>query len=272
MTYDLNKIYCADCYEAIREIPDKSVDCIYTDIPYLYEQGGSGNSELGERTARKRLRLMGIDDSLAEQNGITYGKLLKQAKKGECEQDGENIENGIDYSILDDFCRVLKSINCFIWCSKLQIFDIMNYFVGKKSCLFEILTWDKTNPTPQTNNCWLPDIEYCLYFREKGAVKLNDGYDHKSKWYVSGANKRDKGKFEHDTIKPLTLVQRHLAHATQPNDIVLDPFIGSGTTAVACKNLGRNFIGFEKNPKWHKIACDRLNNIQANGQISLFTE
>ena len=131
MTYDLNKIYCADCYEAIREIPDKSVDCIYTDIPYLYEQGGSGNSELGERTARKRLRLMGIDDSLAEQNGITYGKLLKQAKKGECEQDGENIENGIDYSILDDFCRVLKSINCFIWCSKLQIFDIMNYFVWK---------------------------------------------------------------------------------------------------------------------------------------------
>ena len=147
----------------------------------------------------------------------------------------------------------------------------MNYFVGKKSCLFEILTWDKTNPTPQTNNCWLPDIEYCLYFREKGAVKLNDGYDHKSKWYVSGANKRDKGKFEHDTIKPLTLVQRHLAHATQPNDIVLDPFIGSGTTAVACKNLGRNFIGFEKNPKWHKIACDRLNNTDASGQLSLFT-
>ncbi|MBD5086679.1 MAG: site-specific DNA-methyltransferase [Clostridiales bacterium] len=47
--------------------------------------------------------------------------------------------------------------------------------------------------------------------------------------------------------------------------------MGSGTTAVACKNLGRQFIGFEVNPKWHKIAVDRLNNIQANGQMTLFT-
>lgn len=271
MTYEPNNIYCVDCYEAIKFIPDKSVDCIYTDIPYLYEQGGSGSSELGERTARKRLRLMGIDDTIAEQNGITYGELLKQAKKGNCEQERESIENGIDYSIFDEFCRVLKNINLFIWCSKLQILDIMNYFVGGKGCLFEILTWNKTNPTPQTNNCWLPDIEYCLYFREKGVVKLNDGYEHKSKWYVSGANKKDKDRFTHDTIKPLSLVQRHLQHATQPNDIVLDPFIGSGTTAVACKNLGRKYIGFEINPKWHKIACDRLNNTDASGQLSLFT-
>lgn len=270
--YALNTIYCVDCYEAIKRLPDKSVDCIYTDIPYLYEQGGSGSSELGERTARKRLRLMGIDDTLAKQNGITYGELLKQAKNGDCEQERESIENGIDYSIFDEFCRVLKNINLFIWCSKLQILDIMNYFVGGKGCLFEILTWNKTNPTPQTNNCWLPDIEYCLYFREKGVVKLNDGYDHKSKWYVSGANKKDKDKFTHDTIKPLSLVQRHLQHATQPNDIVLDPFIGSGTTAVACKNLGRKYIGFEINPKWHNIAINRLNNIQANGQLTFFTE
>lgn len=272
MKYELNKIYCADCYQAIKDIPDKSIDCIYTDIPYLYQQGGSGNSELGERTARKRLRLMGIDDTLAEKNGITYGDLLKQAKKGDCEQERVSIENGIDYSIFDEFCRVLKHINCFIWCSKLQIPDILNYFVTGGGCLFEILTWNKTNPTPQVNNCWLPDIEYCLYFREKCAVKLNDGYENKSKWYISGANKKDKDKFEHDTIKPLALVTRHILHATQPNDIVLDTFMGSGTTAVACKNTGRNFIGFEINPKWHKIACDRLNNTQANGQIGLFTE
>lgn len=100
---------------------------------------------------------------------------------------------------------------------------------------------------------------------------MNDGYELKSKLYQSPTNKKDKDKFEHATIKPLTFVQRHIAHATQPNNIVLDPFMGSGTTAVACKNLGRQFIGFEINPKWHKIACDRLNNIDASGQLSLFT-
>ncbi|GHU98387.1 hypothetical protein FACS1894211_02050 [Clostridia bacterium] len=64
---------------------------------------------------------------------------------------------------------------------------------------------------------------------------------------------------------------RHLKHATSETDIVLDPFIGSGTTAVACKELNRQYIGFEIDPKWHKIATDRLNNIDAHGQISMMT-
>lgn len=132
------------------------------------------------------------------------------------------------------------------------------------------MTWNKTNPTPTTNNSWLPDIEYCLYFREKG-ISYNDGYELKSKWYISPANKSDKDKFEHPTIKPLEFVERHLLHTTQPNDIVADFFIGSGTTAVACKNTGRQYIGFELNPKWHKVATDRLNNIDANGQMSFIT-
>lgn len=53
---------------------------------------------------------------------------------------------------------------------------------------------------------------------------------------------------------------------------ILDPFIGSGTTAVAAKELNRNFIGFEINKKYYDIACDRLNGINANGQTSIFTD
>ena len=101
-------------------------------------------------------------------------------------------------------------------------------------------------------------------------MPLNDGYENKSKWYTSAINKRDKDTFEHPTIKPLPLVKRHLLHATQPNDIVLDCFMGSGTTAIACKEIDRQFIGFEISEKWCKVANDRLNNIDANGQISLF--
>ena len=165
----------------------------------------------------------------------------------------------------------MEKVNIFIWCSKMQIFDIMKFFLEHEDydLHYEILTWNKTNPTPCTNNVWLPDLEYCLYFREKG-VPLNDGYENKSKWYTSAINKRDKDTFEHPTIKPLPLVKRHLLHATQPNDIVLDCFMGSGTTAIACKEIDRQFIGFEISEKWCKVANDRLNNIDANGQISLF--
>ena len=139
----------------------------------------------------------------------------------------------------------------------------MNYF-DKLGTYFEILTWGKTNPVPSCKNTWLPDIEYCLYFREAG-VKLNDGYTLKSKWYTSSTNVADKKLFLHPTIKPLPLVERHLKHATQSGDLVLDCFLGSGTTAMACKNIGRDYIGFEISEEYYKIACDRLNGITASG-------
>ena len=237
--FETDHIYCEDSYKAIKELPDKCIDCIYTDIPYLYDNGGGGSSDLA-----KRIRVVS-DEYLV------------------------NIKDGIDFKILDEFIRVMKKINVFIWCSKLQILDIMKFFVDKHDCFFEILTWNKTNPTPATNNTLLPDIEYCLYFREKG-VTLNDGYELKSKWYDSPINKKDKDKFEHPTIKPLALVKRHLLHTTQPNDIVADFFMGSGTTCVASKDIGRHYIGFEIEPKWFKIAGKRLNKIDASGQIGLF--
>ena len=269
-----NEVYCVDSYKAIKFIPDKSVDCVYVDIPYLYNQGGSGSSELGERTAKKRLELMGASDKYINDN--TSKKEALRIAKNKIKQhiDFISIEDGIDYSILDEFVRVMKKINCFIWCSKLQIFDIMKYFLGGglqgREVYFEILTWNKTNPTPTTNNSWLPDIEYCLYFREKGVI-YNDGYELKSKWFESPANKKDKDKFNHPTIKPVELVKRHLLHTTQPNDVVLDCFMGSGTTCVACKDIGRKYIGFEISEKWFKVAQDRLNNLDATGQFSMFT-
>ena len=96
----LNKISCGDSYKLIKELPDNSVDCVYTDIPYLYDSGGlSSTSPLDARIAKKRQEL-------------------------------KFISNGIDYSILDEFKRVLKKINMFIWCSKNQLLDIMKWGGG----------------------------------------------------------------------------------------------------------------------------------------------
>ena len=237
--FETDHIYCEDSYKAIKDLPDKCIDCIYTDIPYLYESGGKGTSPLGQRIAR-----------------LNYEEIT-------------DIRKGIDLSIINEMIRIMKNINIFIWCSRQQVLDILKIF-EQYDCNYDILVWCKDNPTPQTNNTWLSDVEYCLYFREKGKVKFNDGYELKSKWYSSPINKKDKDKFEHPTIKPLALVKRHLLHTTQPDDIVADFFMGSGTTCVASKDTGRHYIGFEIEPKWFKIAQDRLNCITANGQTSLF--
>lgn len=238
---ELNKIHLGDCYELIKQLPDKSVDCVYTDVPYLYSNGyHKHENNCG----------VGITDSFVESLSTMI--------------------NGIDYKIYDDFVRICKKVNVFIWCSKEQVLDTLNYFEQGRY-LFDILFWGKSNPQPLARNSYLADTEYCLHLREKG-VPLNDGYELKSKWYSGAINKRDKDLYEHPTIKPLALVKRHILHATQPNDIILDPFMGSGTTAVAAQETGRQFIGFEIESKWHKIACDRVKGITATGQFSLFNQ
>lgn len=108
-------------------------------------------------------------------------------------------------------------------------------------------------------------------FREKGVCLLNDGYELKHKYYISSTNKDDKDDYLHPTIKPIEFVEKHIAHSTQVGDTVFDPFLGSGTTALAAKHLGRKYIGFEINEKYYKIAVDRMNGINQKGEIDLFS-
>ena len=241
---ETNKIYLGDSYQLMKDIPNQSVDCVYTDVPYLYTQSGNGEGRGSE-----------LNKSIRNKN-----RQLSDA----------NIVDGFDYNLLGEMVRVCKKINIFIWCSRLQILDILKYFENL-DCTYDILVWNKTNPIPATNNVWLSDIEYCLYFRGKG-VKLNDGYEIKSKWFTTPINQNDKNEFSHPTIKPLELVKRHLLHATQPDDIVLDPFMGSGTTCVASQEIGRKYIGMEIDSTYFRISKDRLNGINVSGQTSIFTD
>ncbi|MCX4366483.1 MAG: site-specific DNA-methyltransferase [Clostridia bacterium] len=239
MSFELNKIYFADCYEAIKQIPNKSVDLIVTDPPYDINV----NHGAGAFGVKKKLH---------------YEQFIE-------------ISNGYREEILDDFIRVLKRINLYIWCSKKQIPTLIDYFVKKRNCYWNLISWHKNNVCPVCNNTYAQDTEYCLFFREEG-VRLYGNYASKKTYYVTNMNTCDKKKFKHPTIKRLDIIQNLISNSSRENDIVLDPFMGSGTTAVACKNLGRNFIGFEFNQQWHKIACDRLNNVQADGQITMFTD
>ena len=238
--FELNKVYNEDCYKAIKDIPDNSVDCIYVDIPYLYMGGGGGTSRIA----------------------LQVSKMKQELKEN-------NIYDGIDYKIFEDFVRIMKKINCFIWCSKEQIYPILDWWMKNTNCTYQIMCWCKTNPVPMCNGNWLSDIEYCLYFNR--GTKLNDCFELKSKWYLSPLNQKDKERFSHPTIKPLELVKRHILHTTQKGEVVVDFFCGSGTTCVASKNTDRNYLGFEVEKKWWEVATNRLNNVDAKGQISLFT-
>lgn len=281
-----NNIYLGDAYELIKQMPDKSVDIIYTDIPYLIEFGGGTESALSTRIQKTGHELGSENSTRALDKKIellrqkmTDAKTKDEYEKWHAQHSNllnkrnlatANIVNGIDYKILDEFVRVCKSIYVYIWCSKEQIYDLMQYFVGKHKCRFNLLVWCKTNCVPAVNNTWLPNIEHCLVFKGQDAPRYNDGYENKSKWYISSTNKFDKDQYDHPTIKPLELVERHLRHSCKEGDVVFDPFLGSGTTALAAKHLGLKYIGFEINEQYFKIAQDRLKGINQKGELNLF--
>lgn len=237
----LNKITCGDCYELIKQLPNHSIDLIVTDPPYLIKNTKAGG---GSQLSKS---IQGMNDELAE--GI--------------------LTEGIKVEILDDFMRVMKRPNIYIWCNHKQIPMYLDYFVNKHKCSFDVIVWVKTNAMPLFNNKYLTDKEYCLYFR-KGAYCNPQSYEEAKTVYFQPINVADKKLFDHTTIKPINIISTLIKNSSKENDIVLDCFMGSGTTAIACKETDRQFIGFEISQKWCKVANDRLNNIDAKGQISLF--
>ena len=161
---------------------------------------------------------------------------------------------GFDTAVLDELVRVMRKVNIYIWCNKEQIKQYLEYFEG---CNMDLLTWHKTNPVPTCNNKYLSDTEYLLFFREKG-VKVYGSYQTKRKFYVTQTNKKDKDKYKHPTVKPVEIMENIITNSSQEGETVLDCFMGSGTTGVACVNTNRRFIGMEKEEKYFEIAKQRI--------------
>lgn len=151
-----------------------------------------------------------------------------------------------------------KKINVIVFCNKCQVLDYLKHFVEERKCFFEILIWVKTNPVPLANGAYLRDKEYILAFWESGAERNVNCVKNAHTVFFEPINQRDKKFFSHPTIKPLSIVSKLVISASRAGGVILDPFMGSGTTAVACKDNGRHFIGFEQNPKWCEIANGRL--------------
>jgi site-specific DNA-methyltransferase (adenine-specific) len=155
-----------------------------------------------------------------------------------------NLDRGFDSLLLE------QHDNWFCFCGKQQLYDV----VGRALCgNWMLITWCKKNPTPLTNNNYLPDTEYIVHKYSKG--RLFGEYKDKSRFYVSNTG---KSPYDHPTVKPTSLIIKLLRLGTQERDTVLDPFMGSGTTLVAAKQLGRKAIGIEIEEKYCEIAVNRL--------------
>lgn len=235
-----NNIYLGDSYELIKDIPDKSVDLIVTDPPYEISGLHSGQHGIFKK-----------------RGGHRYEQELLDS----------NLHKGIDLKILDDFVRVMKKINIYLWCNKEQIYDYLTYFVKERKCNWEMIIWAKENPAPFLNGHYLKDKEYCLYFWEKG-VKVNPTWESGKTVYISKVNITDKNNYGHPCIKPIEIIENLIKNSG--GGVIFDPFVGSGTTCLAAKHLNCNYIGFEINERYYKIATDRLNGINIKGEMNLF--
>lgn len=219
---EYNKIYNMDCMEGIKLLEDHSIDLVVIDPPYKLDLNKIKNATSFNSYANDLLHL----------------------------------KDGFDLKVLDLLLTKMKKINIYIYCSKRQIQELLEYF-SNKNCNYEVLTWHKQNPSPLTNNIYLPDTEYIIFAREKG-VRLYGNYHTKHKYYISGVNQVDKRRYKHPTIKPLPFIENHIENSSRPGDVVLDCFAGSGTTLVGAINKDRKFIGFEINEEYFKIAEKRI--------------
>lgn len=125
----------------------------------------------------------------------------------------------------------------------------------------DILVWNKTNAMPLFNNKYMTDKEYCLYFRKGGYCNPQCYEDAKTVFYLP-INSKDKKKWIHPTIKPLSIIRTLIRNSSKEGDLVLDCFLGSGTTAVASILEKRNYIGIELNKKYYDISIQRINEIK----------
>ena len=214
--FELNKIYCMDCLEGLKKIPNDSIDLIVTDPPFFMK--------LDHFKTRKRFQ-----QTFSDVNIIEYffsdvlnecKRILRKGGRIYCFCDGQSYP--LFWYLMFQFC---KSVRPLIWDKKTSI---NGYSWRHQHELIIFAEMPEAKPVPSGDG----DI---LRFN---AVKVDIR--------------------QHPAEKPLELISEFIKKSSNKESIVLDFFMGSGTTAVACKQLGRRFIGFEISPEYCEIANKRL--------------
>ena len=221
-------LWCGDCRIFLRNLKDNSVDLIVTDPPYrTTSRGDAGNS------------------------GGMFQKDIN--KKGQV-----FTHNSIDCKeYAPEFFRVLKDgSHCYVMTNHVNLINMLNIFTDCGFHFIKSLIWDKGNKI--MGQYYMSQFEYILFFRKGRGVKINNCGTSDILSVPNIKTKDENGKNIHDTEKPVELMKILIANSSKEGDKVCDPFAGVGSTAIACKELNRNFIGCEIDENYWGIALDRL--------------
>ena len=154
---------------------------------------------------------------------------------------------------MPEIYRVLKqNTHCYIFTNILNLTEMLNESSKAGFKLHNVLVWEKNNCTP--SQYYMKNCEYILFLRKGKAKWIND---------IGGSKTVHKynniiGNKVHPTEKPVELLEFYIRNSSKENDIVLDPFMGSGSTAIACINTNRQYIGFEIDEEYCNIANERI--------------
>lgn len=231
-------IGCGDCLKLMKQLPNKSVDLILTDPPY----------NLGLFMHKRGTNIKGMRDNHFAYSGwddMEYSQWCRVMRR-----------------FMKECARVLKDKGSLImFMSILKVERLIDYATSSGLYYKTVGIWHKTNPMPRNMNLhFLNSIEPWLYFINNGHTGTfnNDGkpiHDFIETSTISASEHR-LGK--HPTQKPIQLMRHFVELLSNEKEIVLDPFMGSGSTGVACEQLNRNFIGFELNEEYYNIASRRI--------------
>lgn len=220
----LNTIQCMDCLKGLKRIPDKSIDLIIADPPYGISR------ELNCKGKR-----LGTTAKL----DFNFGEWDKFNKKW--------------------FEIAIKKTRGWIisFCAKKDLGIFWNILEKNGFVAVDAIVWQKPDPLPlNAKTRFLNAWETAIVGKRKGIYW--GGFAVHNIFNFQAPKGKDR---IHPTQKPLELFERLIGLTTKKSDLVLDPFMGSGTTAVACIKLDRQFIGFEISPKYCKLARERIKKI-----------
>lgn len=220
-----NKITQGDCLELIKKLPDNSVDMILTDPPYFEE------IKFGGSFTKNNKKLHNLNSNIKPRDWW------------------------------EEAIRVSKKINWIIWIDdRHQLLDYL-LLIKESGFSFYQLIWQKPNPNP-FKNAYLKDKEVALYVYKEAPISFKNDFNDRKTIFNIRANSGNGYKNDfvnwHPTPKPISLIKKLIEKHTQEGHVVLDMFSGSGTNAVACKQLKRDFISFELDDIYFKKSVERL--------------
>jgi DNA modification methylase len=247
----VDTILAGDCIEVMRSLPDNSIDLIFADPPY--------NLQLREDLWRpNNTKVSAVNDDWDKYDSFA-------------------VYDAFTTDWLTEARRILKKDGA-LWVigSYHNIFRVGKTVQDLGFWILNDILWVKTNPMPNFKGTRFNNSHETLIWAGKSATArptfhyktmkaLNEDRQMRSDWHIpicSGKERiRINGEKAHSTQKPLALLRRIIAATSKPGDIILDPFLGSGTTAVAAKELGRHFIGIEREDRYVKVAKRRLEEV-----------